>query len=74
MAQQFATLSKIQFTEGGFSDKKCTKIVFVFGGGSAPNPSGNVHITRTGVRQVSELHGFLDLRCKRFHRNARVQN
>ena len=26
------------FSEGGFSDKKCTKIVFVFSRGSAPDP------------------------------------
>jgi len=30
---------KIMFSEGGFSDKKCTKIVFVFSRGSAPDPA-----------------------------------
>jgi len=27
------------FSEGGFADKKCTKIVFVFSRGSAPDPA-----------------------------------
>ena len=40
VVQNLATFNKIVFTKGGISDKKCTKIVFVFGRGSASEPAG----------------------------------
>jgi len=40
VAQHLVTLNKIVFNTGGFSGSECTKIVFVFGRGSVPEPDG----------------------------------
>ena len=42
VTQHLATFNRILFTKGGFSGTKCTKIVFVFGRGSASaaDPAG----------------------------------
>jgi len=42
MTQHLATINEILVTKCGFSGAKCTKIVFIFGRGSAPDPLGDL--------------------------------
>ena len=62
MTQLLTTFSKILFTKDGFSGTKCTKIVFVFGRGSALDPAGGASRQGRGCRLPIPLplHAFGD--------------
>jgi len=56
MTQHLATINEILVTKCGFSGAKCTKIVFIFGRGSAPDPLGDLR--RSPIPPCALERGF----------------
>jgi len=63
MTQHLATINEILVTKCGFSGAKCTKIVFIFGRGSAPDPLGDLR--RSPIPPCALERGILPQRIRR---------